>query len=78
MKSNKDDPGKSIVTRKATGQLDENPDDKNELKEEDNQKNGLEKSVRLEESPKTITASRACRAEGGINMPTGSESNLVI
>ena len=65
----------SIVTRKATGQRDENPDDRNELEEESNQKNDLEHSGRLEESPKTKTASGACRADGGINMLTGSESN---
>ena len=32
--SNEDDPGMIILTRKVTGQLDENPDDMKELEEE--------------------------------------------
>ena len=32
----------------------------------------------LEESPKTITASRMSMEEGGMNVPTGSMSNTVI
>ena len=65
----------SIITRKVTGHLDENPDDRNGLEDEGNQKNDLEPFGRLEESPKTITAGGASRADGGIYMLIGSESN---
>ena len=39
-----------------------------------------EKPVRssMEETPKTITASRMSKEEGGMNMPTGSVSNIVL
>ena len=39
-----------------------------------------EKPVRssLEESSKTITASRMSKEEGGMNLPTGSMSNIVL
>ena len=60
----------NYLLRKAMGQIDANLTDGWKM----------EKAVggSLEKSPKTVTASRKSMEEGGMNVPSGSMSNIVL